>query len=84
MIISPYIRKHYVSHTPVDHTAVIKFVEDRFIGTGTHLTARDGAQPDLNEFFDFTNVPWMVPPTPPAPYPTSQANATCTPQDMGP
>ena len=85
MIISPYIRKHYVSHTPMDHTAVIKFVEDRFVGNGAHLTARDAAQPDLSEFFDFTNVPWMVPPSPlPDPYPTSQAQATCTPQDMGP
>ena len=30
--ISPFTRKHYVSHIPMDHTAVIKFVENRFIG----------------------------------------------------
>ena len=37
MIISPFTRKHYVSHTPMDHTAVIKFVENRFIGSSAHL-----------------------------------------------
>ena len=84
MILSPFIRAHYVSHTPMDHTAVIKFVENRFIGSGASLTARDAAQPNLLEFFDFKNVPWAVPPTPPAPYPTSQAPATCTPANMGP
>ena len=63
MIVSPFTRKHYVSHTPMDHTAVIKFVEARFIGQGAHLTGRDAAQPDLLEFFDFTNIPWATPPT---------------------
>jgi phospholipase C len=67
MIISPFTRKHYVSHTPMDHTAVIKFVENRFIASSAHLTARDAAQPNLLEFFDFTNVPWGTPPTPPTP-----------------
>jgi phospholipase C len=66
-IISPFTRRHYVSHTPIDHTAIIKFVENRFIGPTAHLTARDAAQPNLMEFFDFTNVPWAAPPTPPAP-----------------
>lgn len=32
LVISPFTRKHYVSHVPTDHTAVIKFVETRFIG----------------------------------------------------
>lgn len=26
MIVSPFSRRHYVSHTPIDHTAIIKFV----------------------------------------------------------
>jgi len=67
IIISPFTRKHYVSHTPMDHTAVIRFVEDRFIGNHKYLTNRDAAQPNLLEFFDFTNAPWATPPTPPAP-----------------
>jgi phospholipase C len=74
MVVSPFARKHYVSHVPMDHTAIIKFVENRFIdnsttGTGsTHLTKRDAAQPNLLDFFDFTSTgPWATPPTPPAP-----------------
>jgi phospholipase C len=79
IILSPFTRRHYVSHTPMDHTAVIKFVEARFIGSSAALTARDAAQPDLLDFFDFTHVPWVTPPTSvPQPYPTSQAAATCT------
>jgi phospholipase C len=85
MIISPFTRRHYVSHTPMDHTAVIKFVENRFIGSSTHLTSRDAAQPDLLEFFDFNNVPWAMPPSPPSPV-TAQSLGydPCTPTNMGP
>jgi phospholipase C len=85
MIVSPFARRHYVSHTPMDHTAVIKFVESRFIGKDAHLTQRDAAQPDLLEFFDFTNVPWSTPPTPPAPLtPTTLGYNPCHPTDLGP
>jgi phospholipase C len=84
-IISPFTRKHYVSHTPMDHTAVIKFVENRFIGSSAHLTARDAAQPNLLEFFDFSNIPWATPPTPPTPVTAgSLGYDPCTPTSMGP
>jgi phospholipase C len=80
LVISPFTRKHYVSHVPMDHTAVLKFVENRFIGPTAHLTNRDAVQPNLLDFFDFTNVPWATPPTnipaPPA------VGATCTPTTM--
>jgi phospholipase C len=85
MIISPFTRKHYVSNIPMDHTAVIRFVEDRFIGDKQYLTARDAAQPNLLDFFDFNNVPWATPPTPPAPVtPQSLGHDPCTPTSMGP
>ena len=67
MVISPFTRRHYISNAPMDHTAVIKFVENRFIGPSAHLTARDAAQPNLLDFFDFNAVPWATPPTPPSP-----------------
>jgi phospholipase C len=83
MVISPFVKKHYVSHVPMDHTAVIKFVEDRFIGDSAHLTARDAAQPNLLDFFDFTGVEWATPPTPPAPVTaTSLGYNPCTPQTL--
>lgn len=85
IIISPFTRKHYVSHTPMDHTAVIKFVENRFIGSSAHLTARDNAQPNLLEFFDFNQLPWATPPTPPSPVTAeSLGYDPCTPTSMGP
>ena len=85
IIISPFTRKHFVSHTPMDHTAVIKFVENRFIGSSTHLTARDAAQPDLLEFFDFTGKPWATPPEPPTPVSEESLGYNpCTPAEMGP
>jgi phospholipase C len=85
IIISPFTRRHYVSHTPIDHTAVIKFVENRFIGSATHLTARDSAQSNLLEFFDFSLIPWATPPAPPTPVSsTSLRYDPCLPQSMGP
>ena len=80
LMISPFARKHYVSHVPMDHTAIIRFVESRFINSSAHLTSRDAAQPDLMDMFDFTRVPWATPPTPPVP--TTPNPATCTPDDM--
>jgi phospholipase C len=83
IVISPFTRRHYVSHIPMDHTAVIKFIEDRFIGNRKYLTARDAAQPNLLDFFDFQNTPWATPPTPPVPATNSSLGYnTCTPADM--
>ena len=79
IVISPFTRKHYVSHLPMDHTAIIKFVENRFLGSTVHLTNRDAAQPNLLDFFDFTNVPWATPPSPPVP---NQPPGQCTADSM--
>jgi phospholipase C len=79
LVVSPYVRKHYVSHIPMDHTAIIQFVENLFIGSSAHLTNRDAAQPDLLDFFDFTNVPWSTPPTPPTP---NAPPGNCSPASM--
>ena len=64
IVVSPFTKKHYVSHTTADFTAILKLIETRF-GLSS-LTNRDAAQMDMTEFFDFTNPPWMTPPTPPA------------------
>jgi len=85
IIISPFTRKHYVSHTPMDHTAVIRFVEDRFIGNQKYLTNRDAAQPNLLEFFDFNNIPWATAPTPPIPVTAASFTSNpCAPNNVGP
>jgi len=64
LVISPYTKKNYVSHTVMDTTAILKFIETRY-GLAA-LNARDAAQPLMTEFFDFNNPSWMVPPNPPA------------------
>ena len=64
IVVSPYTKKNYVSHTVADTTAILKFIETRF--NVLPLTARDAAQIDMTEFFDFTSPVWMTPPTPPA------------------
>ena len=63
IVISPYSVKNFVSHKVRDTTAVLKMVETRF-GLPA-LTARDGSQLDMTEFFDFVNKPWATAPTPP-------------------
>lgn len=61
MIISPFARKHFVSHTPMDFTAILKFIETRW-GLAP-LTQRDASMPDMTEFFDFhSGGPWATPP----------------------
>jgi len=73
IVISPFSKKNYVSHTVYDTTAVLALVEKRF-GVAA-LTARDKSQPDMStDFFDFTNVPWATPPTPPV----QNTNGTCS------
>jgi phospholipase C len=64
MVVSPYAKKHYVSHTVMDFTAILKLVETRF--NLTPLTKRDAGQKIMTEFFNFNLPPWMTPPTPPA------------------
>jgi phospholipase C len=63
IVISPFTRKNFVSHTVADYTAILKLIETRF--KLPSLTARDAAQMDMTEFFDFAHPPWMTPPTPP-------------------
>jgi phospholipase C len=63
IVVSPFTRKNFVSHTPADYTAILKLIETRFsLGS---LTQRDAAQMDMQEFFDFNNPSWTTPPTPP-------------------
>jgi len=71
LVISPFTKKNYVSHTIADTTAILKLIETRF--NLPPLTRRDAAQPDMTEFFDFKNPPWLTPPTPP----TQNINGAC-------
>jgi phospholipase C len=63
MVVSPFTKPGYVSHNVMDLTAILKFIETRY-GLPA-LTARDAAQPDMTEFFDFAAAPNMDHPAPP-------------------
>ncbi len=65
IVISPFAKKNYVSHTVYDSTAILALIEKRF---GLQpLTNRDKSQSDMSaDFFDFTTPAWATPPTPPA------------------
>ena len=64
VVVSPFAKQNYVDHTVADYTAMLKFIETRW--NLPALNARDAAQQDMTEFFDFNNPPWLTPPTPPA------------------
>ena len=63
LVISPFAKEHYVDHTPIDSTAILRFIEIRY-GLPS-LTKRVAAQPDISFFFDFEGKPNLTPPTPP-------------------
>ena len=54
IVLSPWSKPHFVSHTVRDYTSILKFIETRF-GL-TPLTARDAAADNMTGFFDFTNA----------------------------
>jgi phospholipase C len=76
VVVSPFTKKSYVSHTVADYTAILKLIETRF--SLPALTQRDAAQMDMTEFFDFQGVPWATPPTPPA----QSTNGACNYQGL--
>ena len=79
IIVSPFAKPGYVSHTPMDYTAVLKFVEKRW--SLPTLTLRDAAQADMEEFFDWTGPNATAPAIPSQP--TSMAcNANSASQTL--
>jgi phospholipase C len=61
LVVSPFAKAHYVSHTIADHTSLLAFIEKRFLsgndGTRLHLTRRDQYADTLDDLFDFENAP---------------------------
>jgi phospholipase C len=57
--VSPWAKRHYVSHNVYDHTSVLKFIETKF--NLPALTARDANADGLMDLFDFTHPRTDVP-----------------------
>jgi phospholipase C len=65
IVISPYARRHYVSHVVHEHTSITRFIETVFDLPA--LTARDANSDALLDMFDFACPPnTMVPDAPAA------------------
>ena len=63
IVISPYAKPHYVSHTPMDYTAILAFIEKTFFVPP--LTSRDKYWFDngsMSDFFDFSAPALLNPP----------------------
>lgn len=55
LIISPFAKPGYISHTVYEQSSMLKFVERRYhLGA---LTARDAAASDMLDSFDFSQLP---------------------------
>jgi phospholipase C len=60
--VSPFAKKHFVSHVVYDHTSILRFIETRF-GLPA-LGARDAGADPMLDLFDFKSPPFATPPTP--------------------
>jgi phospholipase C len=58
MVISPYARRHYVSHVVHEHTSILRFIETVFDLPA--LTARDANSDALLDMFDFACPPQLT------------------------
>ena len=54
LIISPYAKKNFISHTKYEFSSVLKFIEERY-GLSA-LTERDALANDMTDSFDFTQT----------------------------
>jgi phospholipase C len=74
VVVSPYARKHFVSHVTHDHTSILRFVETRFDLPA--LTRRDANADPMLEFFDFGHASFTKPPRlPKAPLKAAEVKA---------
>jgi phospholipase C len=60
VVVSPYAKRHYVSHTVTDQTTGLRFIQTQHDLPA--LTKRDANASPLLEMFDFENPPFMKPP----------------------
>ena len=77
-VVSPYAKKHYVSHVVHDHTSIVRFVEAKF--NLPAFTARDANADAMMDMFDFKNPPFMTPPSFDAPPVDAATLAECKAQ----
>lgn len=59
IVVSPWVKPHYVSHKTYDHTSILRFIEARW-GLPA-FTKRDANADPMLDMFDFSNINrWLV------------------------
>jgi len=76
VVVSPWSRPGFVSHTTHDHTSLLKMIERKW--NLPSLTQRDAAATDVLECLDLDRVSFAAPPNLPAPAKAAAA-AQCVP-----
>ena len=72
VVVSPWARANYVSHTVFDHTSILRLIESKW--NLPALSNRDANANTMLDCFDFRRPTFMTPPPlPPAPPPTGAA-----------
>ena len=61
VVVSPWAKKHYVSHRVYDHTSILRFIEARWELAA--LTRRDANADPLFDLFDFGKASFAAAPT---------------------
>jgi len=56
IVVSPFAKPSYISHTVGDHASILALIENRF-ALAERLTVRDAQANDLEDLFDFDHVP---------------------------
>ncbi len=64
-VVSPYAKKHFVSHQTYDHTSIMRFIQARFVLPA--ITNRDANAEAPWDMFDFASPPHASPPAIPIP-----------------
>ena len=72
VVVSPWVKPSFVSHTARDYTSILRLIEDTF--NVKSLTLRDANADNMMEFFDFSAGPRLL--TPPA-LPPQPTNGPC-------
>jgi phospholipase C len=77
VVVSPFAKPQYVSHTIGDHTSMLAFIEKRFLGS-QYLTARDQNADTLEDMVDCDNSPSLNAMIPAAPLPGADPGCPTT------
>jgi phospholipase C len=60
MVVSPFAKKGFVSHTTYDHSSIVRFIQAKYRVPA--LTRRDANADIPTDMFDFANPPFVTPP----------------------